>query len=160
MTAYDSLCQLMTANDSFCQLLTATLSEQLTRTLQCLFKIKLRFQYLYISQLIRPDGLLVLGQDQDNVGGGYDRYKISEERKMGNSGCFRRQSFSGLISQFNIWNASLEDFHIENMAECRSDAFGNSFAWKESLYSLGDEYSEVIDKYLHIHIQNINPTLI
>ena len=62
----------------------------------------------------------------------------------------RRQSFSGLISQFNIWNASLEDFHIENMAECRSDAWGNAFAWKESLYSLGSEYSEVRKNNLYL----------
>ena len=76
------------------------------------------------------------------------KFAYQKEEKGEIQACFRRQSFSGLISQFNIWNASLEDFHIENMAECRSDAFGNSFAWKESLYSLGDEYSEVIDKYI------------
>ena len=56
---------------------------------------------------------------------------------------FRRQSFSGLITQFNVWNASLEDFHVENMAECRSDAWGNAVAWKESLYTLGEEGSRV-----------------
>ena len=82
--------------------------------------------------MVNPNGLLVIGQDQDNVGGGFDR----------------RQSFSGLISQFNIWNASLEDFHIENLAECRSDAWGNAFAWKESLLSLGDEYSAVGERLI------------
>ena len=76
---------------------------------------------------MNPGGLLVIGQDQDTVGGGFDR----------------RQSFSGMISQFNIWNSSLEDFHIENLAECRSDAFGNSIAWKKELFTLGDEYSRV-----------------
>ena len=76
---------------------------------------------------MNPGGLLVIGQDQDTVGGGFDR----------------RQSFSGMISQFNIWNSSLEDFHIENLAECRSDAFGNSVAWKEELFRLGEEYSRV-----------------
>merc|ERR550532_299711 len=76
--------------------------------------------------LVRPNGLLVIGQDQDNVGGGFDR----------------RQSFSGYVSQMNVWNASLEDFHIENLAECRSDAWGNAVAWKEELYSLGEEYNE------------------
>ena len=76
---------------------------------------------------------------------GQSQERINEKQ----TGLFRRQSFSGLISQFNIWNASLEDFHIENMAECRSDAFGNAFAWKESLYSLGDEYSEVIGNYIY-----------
>ena len=47
------------------------------------------------------------------------------------------------------------------MAECRSDAFGNAFAWKESLYSLGEEYSEVIcfyksNLYIHIFILDYN----
>ena len=37
----------------------------------------------------------------------------------------RRQSFSGYITQFNIWDFALEDFQIENMATCRSDNWGN-----------------------------------
>ena len=32
-----------------------------------------------------------------------------------------RQAWSGKMSQFNIWNWPLEDFYIENAAECRSD---------------------------------------
>ena len=48
----------------------------------------------------------------------------------------------------NVWNASLEDFHIENLAECRSDAWGNAVAWKEELYKLGEEYNEVIPLWL------------
>ena len=60
----------------------------------------------------------------------------------------------------NVWNASLEDFHIENMAECRSDAWGNAVAWKEELYTLGEEYNEVIcppvDLYTNLYITTVH----
>ena len=38
---------------------------------------------------------------------------------------FRRQSFSGFITQFNLWDFALEEFQVENMATCRSDNWGN-----------------------------------
>ena len=46
---------------------------------------------------------------QDELDGGYNK----------------KQSWSGLITQHNLWDFSIEDFDIENFAECRSDAFGN-----------------------------------
>ena len=52
----------------------------------------------------------------------------------------------------NVWNASLEDFHIENLAECRSDAWGNAMAWKEELYTLGEEYNEVSRHHVETEI--------
>ena len=41
--------------------------------------------------VVRPGGLIYLGQDQDNRGGGFHP----------------RQSWSGEISQFNIWDFAL-----------------------------------------------------
>ena len=58
---------------------------------------------------IRPGGIFVVGQDQDELDGGYNKV----------------QSWSGLIAQHNLWNFSMEEYDIENLAECRSDAFGN-----------------------------------
>ena len=46
---------------------------------------------------------------QDELDGGYNK----------------KQSWSGLITQHNLWDFSIEDFDVENFAECRSDAFGN-----------------------------------
>ena len=46
---------------------------------------------------------------QDELDGGYNK----------------KQSWSGLVTQHNLWDFSIEDFDIENFAECRSDAFGN-----------------------------------
>lgn len=60
------------------------------------------------------------GQDQDNFGGGFNS----------------KQSWSGLISQFNWWDFALEDFFIENAAECRSDLLGNVQEWTESNWIL------------------------
>ena len=53
----------------------------------------------------RAGGLLYLGQKQGSLGGDFNP----------------RQSWSGKLSQFNIWNWPLEDYFIENAAECRSD---------------------------------------
>ena len=56
----------------------------------------------------------------------------------------RRQSFSGYITQFNLWDFSLEDYHIENIAECRSDNWGSVWASKKENFILGPEYMKVI----------------
>ena len=46
-----------------------------------------------------------MGQKQGSLGGDFNA----------------RQSWSGKLSQFNVWNWPLEDYFIENAAECRSD---------------------------------------
>ncbi|XP_023336040.1 uncharacterized protein LOC111707216 [Eurytemora carolleeae] len=76
---------------------------------------------------VNPDGVLILGQDQDNMGGGFES----------------RQSFSGLISQFNIWNYALQDYEIETLAECRSDAWGNVVASKTNSFIISNEHASV-----------------
>jgi len=71
---------------------------------------------------VRPGGVLVLGQDQDEVRGGYNP----------------KQSWSGAITQFNLWDFAMEEYDVENLAECRSDAFGNVVRWDEPYWILGD----------------------
>ena len=58
---------------------------------------------------IRPGGVFVAGQDQDKLRGEYNP----------------RQSWSGSLTQMNLWDFSIEKWDIENIAECRSDVFGN-----------------------------------
>ena len=70
----------------------------------------------------RKGGLNYLGQDQDSLGGDFNA----------------KQSWSGLISQFNIWNWALEDYFIENAAECRSDLLGNVMSWREDRWFVGE----------------------
>jgi len=71
---------------------------------------------------VRPGGALFLGQDQDSVGGGFNG----------------RQSWSGEITQFNIWDFALEDYSIENGAECRSDILGSIMKWQKENWILND----------------------
>ena len=82
-------------------------------------KIKTFLFVLFLS--FRKGGLTYLGQDQDSLGGDFNP----------------RQSWSGLISQFNIWNWALEDYFIENAAECRSDLLGNVQEWLEGKWFTG-----------------------
>jgi len=70
---------------------------------------------------VRKGGLTYLGQDQDSLGGDFNA----------------RQSWSGMISQFNVWNWALEDYFIENAAECRSDLLGNVMDWVEGKWFIG-----------------------
>jgi len=64
-------------------------------------------------EVVRKGGVNYLGQDQDSYGGGFSS----------------KQSWSGTITQFNIWDFALEDYFIENAAECRSDLLGNLQEW-------------------------------
>ena len=47
------------------------------------------------------------------------------------------------MSQFNIWNWALEDYFIENAAECRSDLLGNMMTWKKENWFLGEVLESV-----------------
>ena len=72
---------------------------------------------------VRKGGLLYLGQKQGSLGGDFNA----------------RQSWSGKLSQFNIWNWPLEDYFIENAAECRSDLLGNMVEWNTGNWFTGEE---------------------
>ena len=45
-----------------------------------------------------------------------------------------RQSWSGEITQFNVWDFPLEEWMVENAAECRSDIIGNVIKWKKDMW--------------------------
>ncbi|XP_036408945.1 neuronal pentraxin-1-like [Megalops cyprinoides] len=66
---------------------------------------------------IKPQGVLVLGQEQDMLGGGFDA----------------TQAFVGEMANFNIWDRKLSATEIYNLATCNSKAqAGNVFAWLEN----------------------------
>jgi len=75
---------------------------------------------------VRKGGLNFLGQDQDNLGGGFND----------------RQSWSGAVTQFNIWDFALEDYSVENAAECRSDILGSVEKWQMDKWVLNDVESK------------------
>ncbi|XP_036427652.1 neuronal pentraxin-2b [Colossoma macropomum] len=65
---------------------------------------------------IKPDGVLILGQEQDVVGGRFDA----------------TQAFVGELSHFNIWDRVLRPIDISNMANCSAYMPGNVVAWADS----------------------------
>ena len=69
---------------------------------------------------IRRNGILVLGQDQDQLGGGF-----REE-----------QSFQGMLSNVNVWSTVLPGTQIKEMSKaCHVDEWndGNVFRWSDFL---------------------------
>ncbi|XP_028829180.1 neuronal pentraxin-1-like [Denticeps clupeoides] len=66
---------------------------------------------------IKPHGVLILGQEQDTLGGGFDA----------------TQAFVGELANFNVWDRKLTTGEIYNLATCNSRAqAGNVFSWSET----------------------------
>ncbi|XP_048345860.1 neuronal pentraxin-1 isoform X2 [Sphaerodactylus townsendi] len=66
---------------------------------------------------IKPQGVLVLGQEQDTLGGGFDA----------------TQAFVGELAHFNIWDRKLTPGEIYNLATCSTKALsGSVIAWSET----------------------------
>ncbi|XP_043924020.1 neuronal pentraxin-1 isoform X2 [Protopterus annectens] len=66
---------------------------------------------------IKPHGVLILGQEQDTLGGGFDA----------------TQAFVGELAHFNIWDKVLTPGEVYNLATCSTKAIaGNVISWSES----------------------------
>ncbi|KAK2876585.1 hypothetical protein QQF64_004613 [Cirrhinus molitorella] len=65
---------------------------------------------------IKPGGVLILGQEQDVVGGRFDA----------------TQAFVGELSHFNVWDRVLRSTDIIAMSNCSSYMPGNVVAWTDS----------------------------
>ncbi|XP_070612200.1 neuronal pentraxin receptor [Erythrolamprus reginae] len=66
---------------------------------------------------IKPHGVMILGQEQDTLGGRFDA----------------TQAFVGEISQFNMWDRVLMPAEIVGLANCTSHLQGNVAQWDEKL---------------------------
>ncbi|XP_035254123.1 neuronal pentraxin-2-like [Anguilla anguilla] len=64
---------------------------------------------------IRPGGVLVLGQEQDAVGGRFDA----------------SQALVGELSQFNLWDRVLTPSEISSLADCSQVSVGNVVPWTD-----------------------------
>ncbi|XP_062841120.1 neuronal pentraxin-2a [Trichomycterus rosablanca] len=62
---------------------------------------------------IKPGGVIILGQEQDIVGGRFDA----------------TQAFVGELSHFNMWDRVLRPIDISNMANCSAYMPGNVVPW-------------------------------
>ncbi|EHB01643.1 Neuronal pentraxin-2 [Heterocephalus glaber] len=65
---------------------------------------------------IKPGGVLILGQEQDTVGGRFDA----------------TQAFVGELSQFNIWDRVLRTQEIISIANCSTNMPGNIIPWVDN----------------------------
>ncbi|NXJ82742.1 NPTX1 protein, partial [Trogon melanurus] len=66
---------------------------------------------------IKPQGVLVLGQEQDTLGGGFDA----------------TQAFVGELAHFNVWDRKLSPGEVYGLATCSTKALaGNVIAWAEA----------------------------
>uniref|UniRef100_H3BXQ5 Neuronal pentraxin 1 n=1 Tax=Tetraodon nigroviridis TaxID=99883 RepID=H3BXQ5_TETNG len=65
---------------------------------------------------VKPEGVLVLGQEQDTLGGGFDA----------------TQAYVGELANLNIWNRKLSVSEIKNLACASKAPAGNVFSWTES----------------------------
>ncbi|XP_053545408.1 neuronal pentraxin receptor [Bombina bombina] len=64
---------------------------------------------------IKPDGVIILGQEQDTLGGRFDA----------------TQAFVGDVAQFNMWDRALSAAEIEGIANCTSPFPGNLIHWDD-----------------------------
>ncbi|XP_037318712.2 neuronal pentraxin-2b [Pungitius pungitius] len=65
---------------------------------------------------IKPGGVIILGQEQDVVGGRFDA----------------GQAFVGELSQVNIWDRVLKPAEVQSMANCSAYVPGNVISWLAS----------------------------
>uniref|UniRef100_A0A1A8C0U6 Pentraxin (PTX) domain-containing protein n=1 Tax=Nothobranchius kadleci TaxID=1051664 RepID=A0A1A8C0U6_NOTKA len=78
-------------------------------------KMKGRGEGLAAWHPIKPGGVLILGQEQDTLGGRFDA----------------SQALVGELSQFNLWDRVLKPAEVAALAECSSSALGNIAPWTD-----------------------------
>uniref|UniRef100_H3DNC7 Neuronal pentraxin receptor b n=1 Tax=Tetraodon nigroviridis TaxID=99883 RepID=H3DNC7_TETNG len=78
-------------------------------------KLKGRGEGLAAWHPIKPGGVLILGQEQDTLGGQFDA----------------SQALVGELSQFNLWDRLLKPAEVAALADCSSSALGNIAPWTD-----------------------------
>ncbi|XP_063889382.1 uncharacterized protein LOC135116084 isoform X3 [Scylla paramamosain] len=76
-----------------------------------------------LSGNIDPEGAYVIGQEQDQFGGGFQR----------------DQSFSGEITQLNFWSSVLSPLTISKIAQCEEEQEGNILSWSSQRWNISGE---------------------
>ncbi|XP_060021581.1 neuronal pentraxin receptor [Lagenorhynchus albirostris] len=66
---------------------------------------------------VKPHGILILGQEQDTLGGRFDA----------------TQAFVGDIAQFNLWDHILTPAQVLGIANCTGPLLGNVIPWEDKL---------------------------
>ena len=80
------------------------------------------------GQTIQGGGSLVLGQEQDSVGGSFDS----------------RQSFQGSLTNVNVWSYVLSASAIKSMSMSCLSGVGNVYKWPDFIYGVKGKTAVVI----------------
>lgn len=91
-------------------------------------------QGLQSGNPIPGNGVLVLGQEQDDLGGGFSPL----------------ETFTGNITRVNVWSRTLSSHNVSQLCNLDDDLPGKVVAWPDFLASVSDD--------VHI-LQNENPIL-
>ena len=83
---------------------------------------------LSIGQTIQGGGSLVLGQEQDLVGGGFQSF----------------QSFQGSLTNVNVWSYVLSASAIKSMSMSCLSGVGNVYTWSDFIYGVKGKTAVVI----------------
>ena len=75
---------------------------------------------LKTGHVIRAEGSLVLGQEQDSTGGNFDQ----------------SQSFQGSLTNVNVWSYVLPASTIEELSGCCRAGEGNVYRWYDFIYAI------------------------
>uniref|UniRef100_A0A3P8YZF2 Pentraxin (PTX) domain-containing protein n=3 Tax=Esox lucius TaxID=8010 RepID=A0A3P8YZF2_ESOLU len=79
---------------------------------------------------IKPGGVLILGQEQDTLGGRFDA----------------SQALVGELSQFNLWDRLLKPAEVSALAACSSGKLGNVVPWTDQdIEVYGGATKEAVD---------------
>ena len=71
----------------------------------------------------------IFGQDPDNITSGFDS----------------TQAYLGLLSELNMWNYTLNDEDVLDMASCKTLPKGNIVSWDKSIWTLHNVFLEDVD---------------
>ena len=82
---------------------------------------------LETGHVIKSNGIVILGQDQDDYGGGFKQ----------------SQSFFGEMHGVNMWNTVLSAEGILRMSKYCSDGIGNYLKWSDFVTGLHGDVSIV-----------------
>ena len=77
------------------------------------------------GDVIRGGGILIFGQEQDNLGGSF----------------VAQQSLVGFLSHLNLWNFVVHSFALVDIATGSGTENGNTVAWKDVIR--GQAYGQV-----------------
>ena len=73
---------------------------------------------LKTGQVLKKGGSIMLGQEQDSLGGGFDA----------------KQRFIGMMTNVNVWDHVLSTAQIEQMSKSCLSGEGNVYKWSDFIY--------------------------